>query len=393
MTQIPKCGFFLCMAGTIRTQQKCPKCGGKFPKELICLSCQTRATRYYIDLWWHGERFSIFKTSLGFPLDSLAQAEQILSTIRHQISTGQFDAREWVPREIRQLEFAGYAQIWLERMATEHISRGWLKQIERITRIFLIPHFGRLSIREIREGHIIDLNRSLPKHYRNKTRKNILNVLRRLLSEALVRRDIVVMPQFPRIEKQESETKWLTQGEQERVLANLQEPYRTYFLFCMKHGCRLAEARALWWEQIDLKRSVVTIKASMDLNVRKPFTKEGDIRVLPLNTSVRQRLLTLPRSLTGYVFVNRMGRPLSGASIRRAWGIAARAAGIQISAYQGSRHSFATQKLMQGYSETFVMKATGHKTVNEFRRYGKVVTEALRNMIEGESKEKIKKQS
>jgi hypothetical protein len=55
-----------------------------------------------------------------------------------------------------------------------------------------------------------------------------------------------------------------------------------------------------------------------------------------------------------------------------------------ISGYEGTRHSFATQKLMAGHSETFVMKATGHRTVEAFRRYGKVMTEALRGMIEDE---------
>jgi len=32
-----------------------------------------------------------------------------------------------------------------------------------------------------------------------------------------------------------------------------------------------------------------------------------------------------------------------------------------------------------------VMEATGHKTVSAFRRYGKMVTEALRDMIEDEA--------
>jgi hypothetical protein len=39
---------------------------------------------------------------------------------------------------------------------------------------------------------------------------------------------------------------------------------------------------------------------------------------------------------------------------------------------------------MEGYSETFVMKATGHKTLTAFRRYGKLVTKALREMMEAE---------
>ena len=374
----------LCMAGTIRTMQKCPRCGTAFPKSLVCPECRTAPTRFYIDLWWKGERLRIFMDPYGFPLDSLARTEQLLSTIRHQIGHGTFDPKEYLTKEIRSLIFENYAQTWLNRMEQEKISRAYFKEVRRYTRSYFIPFFGRLNIREIREAHIIDFNRNLPKHLSNKSRKNIFGVLHRLLAEAFDRKDIVAIPKFPKIEQKEPDTKWLPWEDQERILAHIREPYRTLFLFCMKHGCRLGEARALLWENVDIKRGVVTIKASMDLNQWVPYTKEGDVRKLPLNSQVREAILKLPRSLSGFVFVNRAGRPLSDTRLRTAWNQAAKAAGIEISAYQGTRHSFCTQKLMQGYSETFVMKASGHKTLESFRRYGKVMTEALRDMIESE---------
>lgn len=374
------------MAGTIRTMQKCPRCGRGFPKELVCTACQTRPTRYYIDLWYQGERLRIFTDPAGFPLDSFIRTEQLLSTIRHQIGSGKFDPKDYVSRELKALQFEHYARLWLERCQAaadrRRISRAYLKELRRYTVQYFIPFFGRISIRELRDGHIQDFVNSLPDHLSTKTIANILGALHKLLAEASERRDIAVMPRFPRLPKRDPDTKWLTPEEQAAILRHCPEPYRTLFLFCMKQGCRLGEARALKWDCVDLKKGIVTIRAGFDLGEWKPYTKEGDIRKLPLNSQVKAALLALPRSLSGFVFVNRTGRPLSDTRVRTAWQRAAAAAGVQCTAYQGTRHSFATQKLIQGYSERMVMEATGHKTVSAFRRYGKLVTEALREMMD-----------
>jgi len=375
---------FLCMAGHIRTLQKCPKCGKPFPKDLVCPECLTRPTRYFIDLWWQG-RIKIYSDPYGRPLDSLAAAEQLLSTIRYQIGAGRFNPREFIAKEVKALRFDNYYKAWLTRLeadvARSHLSRSYLKVIRLYGKYFL-PFFGSKHIRDIREGHIRDFMRSLPEHLSLKTVANILGVLHRLFVEARERRDISQVPRFPKVEKAEPETRWLTPQEQEAVLAHLKEPYRTFFLFCMKEGCRLGEARALRWDRVDLKKGVATICASFDLETWKPYTKEKNIRIIPLNPRVRQALARLPRSLSGFVFVNRQGRPLSATRVRTAWRRAAQAAGVDINAYQATRHSFCTQKLIEGHSERKVMEVSGHRTLESFRRYGKLVTEALRDVVE-----------
>ena len=386
-------GHYLCMAGTIRTMQKCPKCRGSFPKSLMCPTCLTQPTRFYLDFWWKGQRIRIFTDPYGFPLDSLARSEQLLSTIRHQVGTGKFDPKEYVARDLKNLQFKFYAQAWLERLEAEAerrlISNAYLKELRRYTTTYFVSFFGVANVRDLRDGHIKDFKNSLPEHLSAKTVANILGALHKLLAEARDRRDIAILPRFPKVPKRNPHTKWLSPEEQEAILAHCREPYRTLFLFCMKHGCRIGEARALKWERLDLKKEVVTITASMDLGEWKPYTKEGDVRSLPLSSRVKAALQGLPRSLSGFVFVNRAGRPLSDTRVRTAWNEAATAAGISCNCYQGTRHSFATQKLMAGYSEAFVMKATGHKTVSAFRRYGKLVTETLRDMIEETSMTRV----
>ncbi len=383
------------MAGHIRVD-KCPGCGRGFKDSELCPYCGTRPNRYFIDIWWQ-RRLKIYTDPQGYVLDSYARTEQLLSTIRHQIGAGKFDPADYVSRELQGLRFDNYAAAWLERRQKEvgradGISRAYFKEVKRYVHNFYLPFFGRLNIRDLRKAHILDFRAGLPEHLSLKTVANILGVLHRLFSEALDRKDVLLMPGFPKVPKREPRTQWLPLEDQEAILEHCREPYRTLFLFCMKHGCRVGEARALKWPLVDLRNKTVTIAAAMDLGHWKPYTKEGEVRYLPLNSQVREALLTLPRSSDGFVFINREGRALSDTRVRTAWNEAAAKAGIKISAYQATRHSFATQKLIEGHSEAKIMKVTGHKSREAFKRYGKLVTEALRDVVEDE-KPNIKNKS
>lgn len=270
-------------------------------------------------------------------------------------------------------------ELELER---RHIGRAYMKEIKRYAKTYFIPHFGRKNIRDIREGDLEDFRNSLPPHLSSKTVRNILGVLRKLFQDAYSRKDILLVPHLPKITSGETVTKWIPEDEQEKILHNCKEPYRTFFLFLMKQGCRPGEARALKWDKVDLKMNRVTISAGMDLAEWKPYTKEKEIRILPLNSRVREALLKLPRSLTGFVFINSRGVHLSQRMVVAAWQRAATKAGVDINCYQGTRHSFATQKVIAGYSERKVGAAMGHKDPYSTRRYAKMATEALREMIE-----------
>lgn len=78
------------MLGTVRTKQKCPKCGGKFVgNPLHCSSCLTTPARYFLDLSWPGSgRIKIYSGKDGHPLDSYERADRLLTAIRYEIDRG-----------------------------------------------------------------------------------------------------------------------------------------------------------------------------------------------------------------------------------------------------------------------------------------------------------------
>lgn len=376
----------LCMLGAVRTKEKCPKCQGALTGQpLQCPHCLTQPRRYFVDFPWNGQRIKLYTGKDGHPLDSWERAYRMLTAMRNEIDLGKFDPKDYAPQEIRNLQFEIYVINWIERRTREqerrHISKSYLKSMREYARNYYIPFFGKTSIRDIREAHIEDFRDQLPAHLSAKTVYNILGVLHKLLQDAYRRRDILLMPSFPHIQVGESVIKWITPEDQERILSRIKEPvYRAYFLFLMHQGCRPAEGRALKWEDVKIRENQVIIRAAMDMNEYRPFTKERDVRYLPLHPGVREALGRLPRSLTGYVFVNRAGRPLSATRVRMHWQKAARASGIDIGCYQGTKHSLGTQAINRGVSERLLAEFFGHRDLRSTRRYSKIQTETLKGV-------------
>ena len=379
------------MTGTIRSLEKCPACRGKFLGEpLRCPKCRTVPRRYYLDLWWKGERHRIFTGRDNFPLDSWDRAYRLLTTIRESIDRGQFDPRDFVRKEIKYLVFENYALTWLERRQHEcerqQLAKSYFKQLKGAMHNYFIPFFKGKNLRDIRAGDLIDFRDGLPQTLSTKTVNNLFGMLHKLFQDAHLLRDILQVPAFPRFKKKEPVTHWIDKEDQERILAHIKDTvYRAFHLFLVHQGCRPNEARALRWEKVDFKHDTVIIDAAFDLNRFRPSTKENDIRYLPLHPEVREALQQLPRHLNGYVFVNRHGRPLSASQVYVHWRRAAEKAGIKVTNYEGTRHSLASQAINRGVSERIVGDMLGHKTITSTRRYAKMLTETLRHVWEDET--------
>jgi len=372
------------MVGAIRTKEKCPKCGGKFTgRPLRCPSCLTTPKKYFVDFSWPGQgRIKLYTDQHGYPLDSWERANRLLTAIRYEIDQGKFDPKEYIKKEQKAFAFKNYAQQWLERREKDYqhqlISKKHLRTLKEFVRNYFIPFFGKKSIRDLRDGDIEDFLAWLPSNLSTKTIYNIMGGLRKLLRDAYRRKDILVLPNFPKIEIAEQPTNWITEEEQEKILAHVKEPvYRAFYLFLIKQGCRPNEARALKWNDVNLKKNAVVIRAAFDMNEYRPFTKEKDVRVLPLHPRVKEALSRLPRSLTGFVFVNRQGRPLSACRVYDHWRRAAEAAGIKITCYEGTRHSLASQAVNRGIPMRVIRDFLGHKSEKTTCRYAKVMVRSL----------------
>ena len=370
------------MKGAVGTKERCPKCEGNFEgKPLSCPTCKTTPQKYYVDLYWNG-KIKLYSDKTGQALDSYARADRLLNYIRTEIDEGTFDPKNYQKKEVDALRFKNYVDNWLQRRELEyqrgHIPKSYMKEIKSYILRHYLPFFQQTNLRNIREGHIQDFKNQLPPHINHKTVANILGVLRTIFSNAFERRDILVMPKFPKVQFEEPVTRWITWEEQQVIIEHLPKsgPWMAFYLFLIKQGARPNEARALRWENLDFKNDVVTIAAAFDRDIFKPHTKERDVRYLPLNPLVKEAILKLPRALNGFVFQHK-GEPITHNMASHVWRRAALKAGIQISCYEGTRHSVGSQAANAGVSIYKISAYLGHKDIASTKRYAKLITKEL----------------
>ena len=361
----------------------------QFPgKPLSCPDCLTQPRRYFLRLY----KIRIYKGRDGQSLDSWNRADRLLNVIRLEMDEGKFDPRNYQSQHLKGLVCSHYFEEWLKRQQVRHfklqeISLGYLKNVGEVVRNHLQPFFGQISIKDISSGTIKQLKDNLLAKLQPKTVKNIMGTLHAVLVDAQERGDIGQVPVFPKIKAAEPVIRWIEEDEQRQILAQVKHPiYRAFYLFLMKMGCRPGEARALRWEDVDLKQGLAIIRAAMDINSYRPTTKEGDVRHLALHPEVwsAMRKLPVPLHKKDYVFAIN-GRLMKKKKATEVWAQAAKQAGIKISCYQGTKHSMGCQLINQGVPLEVLAAWFGHKDVRTTKRYAKIDLTGRKNIWESVS--------
>lgn len=360
----------------------------------FCMKGTVRRSRdkFFIDLRWQGERLRLFSDRDGNPLYARRQADRLLERIRSEIDYGEFNPKNYIKRELKALRVDGYATAWLRRqqlrLEAGEISHGYFREVRATINNHLVPHLGGKDIRALNKGHLDDFLVKL--QVSPKSKKNILGVLRSIFTDAVDREDLVRVPKFPRVTVPDPVVRWIDAEAQDAILAQIKHPmWKAYFSFLVHMGCRPSEARALRWEDVDLERGVLTIRAGMDMNHYRPTTKEKDVRILPLAQGALDALRTIPRGL-GYVF-HLNGRPFTIQRVQKWWRRAATAAGIDITLYNGTKHSMGCRARLEGVPLDVIQDWFGHKSAASTRRYAKIQLGAMTVMHRQEKVVEIKR--
>jgi hypothetical protein len=136
-------------------------------------------------------------------------------------------------------------------------------------------------------------------------------------------------------------------------------------LFLADSGCRIGEAFALRWVDVDLAQGVACIEASIDLRGHCDLTKTGRPRVVELSTRLQQTPTDLCPDVFGdgtLVFPSRSGAPIHyqyfrsrvfHRIVRRAFG-----SGRRVTAHM-LRHTFASLHLARSTNIKWVQETGG----------------------------------
>src|SRR5262249_55801997 len=158
--------------------------------------------------------------------------------------------------------------------------------------------------------------------------------------------------------------RFLSDDERKRLLDVCRESDSQYLYtivaLALATGARKMELLSLTWQDVDLKRGVMTLHE----------TKNGEHRTLPLTghaLALMREHASIQCKETSLVFPSQNGK--AARDIRTAWRHAVKRAGIENFRYHDLRHTFASYLAMNGASLLEIAEALGHKTLSMVKRY------------------------
>ncbi len=330
-------------------------------------------------------------------------AQELLASIRSEITKGKHPAVASAPF-VPALPYRVVDRLpaWLEMM--EHRvhagerSPTYLRELLRYAR----PdgHFSYLADllpNEITYGALEDWLTwlSVERGLGPKTRANVLGAFQSFMGWLRKREEIERLPTFPEKPRSNYVPTTISTDAQERILDEIDEPFRGPFIAAVELLLRPGEIRAL--NVADFRDGKLTVAHAMkgpNTDAPRMGTKTGDFRVLLVGDRLAAWMEThvdrTPARLQEPLFVNprsnhsrnHEGRWLADA-LRAEWKRAASAAGLpEIKMYEGTKHSTATALRGAGVALDVIQAAAGHKDPRSTERYAQLaptaVVEALR---------------
>jgi integrase len=163
--------------------------------------------------------------------------------------------------------------------------------------------------------------------------------------------------------------RWLSVEEEKVLLAHATPSYiKDVIVFAIHTGCRRGEIISLTWkDHMDLRRRVITVKA----------TKNGTIKSIPMSETLFRILSRRSkiRHISGRVF------PVEALTLKDAFERAVKKAGIRDLHFHDLRHTFATRLVQAGVDLLAVKSLLGHRSLKMTERYAHHYPESLRPSV------------
>jgi integrase len=228
--------------------------------------------------------------------------------------------------------------------------------------------------------------RAKQKTLSRKTINNILTVLRKMLSLAEKRRLITAVPSFDWLKLPPPEIDFLSFEEAAQLEDGTPEDVRPMVLVALRTGLRLAELRALRWEDVDLKAGKIVVRRALVKHKRAGGEVEGapksnKPREVPLGDEVLA-VLKASRHLRGpRVFCDEDGEVLRVPVTRYILERACREAKVRDVGWHVLRHTFASHLVMRGVSIRVVQELLGHADIRMTMRYAHLSPDVSRDAV------------
>ncbi|RJQ44986.1 MAG: site-specific integrase [Gaiellales bacterium] len=325
------------------------------------------------DVWWMSFTYQGRRIRQSTGTGNKAMAEAILGKIKADIIEGKFfEVLEEKTRTFDEL---------MDRFLSEHVvkrssQRAYEGFVKRLKTFFAGRFLADITPRSIAEYKVYRYDSGVKPATINRELAAMKKAFNLAVKEwEWCRANPVCRISLDRENNQRD--RWLTDGEEKRLLRAAKPWAREVILFALHTGMRLGEILALTWEGVDLFRRTVTVFRS----------KNGERRTIPVNHTVLELLKDKARKQPNplnTVFQSQAGTPIDANNLRRAFRSACgeKKAKIENLHFHDLRHTFATRLVQAGVDLYKVQRLLGHKSPTMTQRYAHHYPESLRDGVE-----------
>jgi len=329
-----------------------------------------RCNRFYIDIYWKGKRYHIYKYMGVMPCRSRDDAESLRIILNDEINKGVFNPDRH--KKASPLHLEAYSEIWLE---TLDVSEATLHDYKNSLKNHILPALGKEFLPDITTDMLKIFQKGIKREPKGK--KNVMDCLKMIMKAAQVSNHIAYVPEWPKLKVKKPNIRWITQADQWLILDNIPIEDRHIFIFMTLTGCRPSEARA--FRKVDIRKDHIIFAKTFGRGEILKDVKGFNEAPFPLHDALKQLLDDTPKNLTPFVFINpRTGRPYTK-NINRIWNKACDNAKVKrVNLNQATRHSFACQTLNSGVDKSVVQKLLRHTDSKMTDRYAEYLTNTLK---------------
>jgi len=334
-----------------------------------------------------------YRETLSIPPTNpnLKYATRKRESILFEIASNNFDYISHFPNSKKALELkrkSAYHYLikdalndWLKRTQTR-IERSTLRGYLSAVNYYLIPQFGEYTLSELTASDVKNWISTL--QISNKRINNTLIPLRQIFDDAF-HDEIIERNPMTRVKNLKLDTKDpnpFSLNEIDKILNALTGTEKNLIKFAFFSGLRTSELIALKWTDIDFKKNVINVsRACVYGKMKAPKTKSG-IRSIQIRKSAKTALLAqkdISADINEFVFIDPKSndRWANDQAIRkRIWMPALKRADIKYRNPYQTRHTFASQELMNGTNPMKLAYEMGHSDWGMIRNiYGKYINE------------------
>ena len=270
----------------------------------------------------------------------------------------------------------------IERFLAEHVSRkrshtqvGYRVAIERYIR----PALGRMKVTAVDWGDLDALHRKITKAGHTTQANRVAATASKMFALAIKWRMRTDNPAKGIERNSEQRRKRYTSAAELKRLTDALDTHADrqaadIFSLCMLTGCRVGEAMAARWDDIDLPAGKWIKPGST--------TKQKTDHEVPLSAAAKHLLAERRRRTNGAWVFPADSRPGHRVAVQKSWRALCKAAKVSGLRIHDLRHSFASQLVSSGASLPLVGSLLGHSNPATTHRYAHLFDDPQRAAVE-----------